>query len=102
MDEKFSARFKAILKGESGGVLRSDQDTDHQLLLFVPFMEGVKIKAISFTVNANAIKEAGNEGKLSGPAKVKVFVGGQNLDFDGASSTPASQAFALTAKQLEG
>ncbi len=55
------------------------------MLLFVPFMEKVKIRGIQFVANST-------DAKASAPAKVKVFVGGANLDFDGAASTPATQA----------
>jgi hypothetical protein len=66
---------------------------DHQLLLFVPFMEKVKVRGIQFLANST-------DAKASAPAKVKVFVGGANLDFDGAASTPATQAVCAVSCRL--
>jgi len=93
--------LKAILKGDpASAMLRSDPDVDPQLLLFIPFTEAVNIRGISFAAAVDA--KAADAAKLSGPKNVKVFVQATNLDFDGAASSKPTQAFALTAAQLDG
>jgi hypothetical protein len=102
-DSNFS-NLKGVLRGDAGASLRSDADVDHQLLIYVAFMEPVKVHGICFTT-AGAVdgKSAGDDSKkVSGPKSVKVFATSANLDFDGAANTAATQTFVLTAAQLDG
>ncbi len=59
-------------------------------------MDMVKIKAICFGTDSKQV------GAGAAPAKVKIFVGGANLDFDGATSSTPTQQFVLTAAQTDG
>ncbi len=86
-DSKCS-NLKSVLKSEAGAVLASDPDVDHQLLVFIPFMEAVKLHGVCFT----ALTTSSTDAKASGPKNVKLFNGGSSLDFDGAASNPATQA----------
>jgi len=85
----------SILKSE--GVLKSDADTEPQLLLFVPFLEAVKIRSIAFHTS----KELKSE-KESGPRIVKLFVDNTTLDFSDADSAKPTQTFTLKSEELDG
>jgi len=91
-----ATELKSILKTD--GVLKSDADTDAQLLLYITFREAVKIRGISFAVDAKANASA-NE---SGPKTVKVFVDRSAFDFSEAASLPPTQTFVLAPSDFDG
>jgi len=93
--------IKSILKQD--GVLKSDADVDHQLLLFISFTEAVKIRGIYFTLLENKDeKESKISKKESGPKSVKVYVDNINLDFGDVSGTAIkpTQSFTFTKNDL--
>jgi len=97
LNQEAKGNLKGVLKSEQGATVASDQDVDAQLLLFIPFMEAVKIHGFSFTTLATSL-----DAKTSGPKTVKIFVDQPNLDFDGAAAAVATQTLVLTAAQLDG
>ena len=67
-------------------------DADDQLLLFIPFVEQVRIHSINF-IGSNEIDEQ--------PRKMKFFVNKSEIDFDSAEFLKPTQAVALSEKDLD-
>jgi len=81
------------------GVLKSDADVDHQLLLNIVFTEAVKLHGIAFSCQKEG---ASTNKKESGPKRVKLFLNRTNIDFSEASSIPATQDFLFDDRDLTG
>lgn len=77
----------------AGGAVRSDGD--EQLLLFVEFLQKVKLREIG--VEAAEAKED----DTSGPATVKVFVNAPHMDFSDAEEAPPTQTLQLKEEDLQ-
>jgi len=96
-----TSQLKAILKADPPTAsLRSDSDVDHQLLIFVPFQEAVKVHGICFSTAIDS--KSTDAATCSGPKTVKVFINSTSLDFESAQSTSALQTFTIGATQLDG
>jgi len=93
--------ISSILKAD--GVLKSDEDTDHQLLLNIPFNDTVKLQSVVFKANTDTLSaESKDSGNASGPLQIKLFVDKPNLDFAEADNTPPTQILALSEADLNG
>lgn len=75
------------------GLLKSDVDTDEQLLIYLPFKEAVNTSGIAILAN-------GSNDEMSGPKVVKIFKDCDNLDFSDAEDAEAHLEMNLTPEQL--
>lgn len=82
----------AIKAGEEG-VLQSDADVDHQIIIKVGFRQPVKLKAICFY---------GSSEDQSAPQLVKVFLGRTDLGFEDAQDQEPVQSLELSAADVDG
>mmetsp|Transcript_22740 Transcript_22740/g.53059 ORF Transcript_22740/g.53059 Transcript_22740/m.53059 type:complete len:169 (-) Transcript_22740:229-735(-) len=76
--------------------LRSDKETDHQLILKVEFRQPVKLSHIRVLAPANAEEDE------SAPTTVKVFQGKPNIGFQEAEDEPSSQDLSLQTNDTVG
>lgn len=83
----------SILSGS--GELKSNDETDHQLILTIPFKEKVNLRKLIFKA------EPKEDSSDSGPKDIKLWIN-QNMDFDDAESMKPVQTIELTTSHLEG
>lgn len=85
--------------GVTPGLLRSDEDTDPELVVVVNFSEAVRLRSIKFVAT-----EARTEGDVdaSGPRTVKIFRDKPNYTFSDCASETPTETLQLTAKQIAG
>jgi hypothetical protein len=88
---------KSIL-GPSSGVLRSDTESDAQLIIVVTFREGVKLRGIRFLATEAKTEQ---EAESSGPAVVKLFLGRPNYSFSDCEAERPTDVLKLTKAQIE-
>eukprot|EP00659_Diplonema_papillatum_P022540 gene22540-34492_t len=68
-------------------------DADEEILVYIPFGELVKIKAIAIVGGTEADDS-------SAPSKLKLYVNRDDIDFDKAGEVPAVQEFDLQHSSL--
>lgn len=87
--------LSTVLK--SNGQLKSDKETDHQLLIFIPFTEAVKLRDMSIVARSDAKSD-----DESGPKTIKLFANQPNLNFGDTDTVPETQLINLSANDLKG
>jgi len=85
---------RSVIESKNG-ILKSNNEVDHQLIVVIPFNEAVKLSSIRFT----GVSKADGE---SGPKTVKLFVDMPNISFNDVEDITPTQVVALGAKDLQG
>jgi len=87
--------LSTVLSGGGGGVLRSDESCDHQLLIMVPFKEKVKVRGVRIVSNPT------NENE-SAPKSVKIWIDQPHFSFSDVEDATPVQSFELDEKDVDG
>lgn len=97
--------LKSILGKGRKGMLKSDFDVDHQLLIHIKFQTAVKIHDMFVTAQEGKFQaehKSEDDPTESGPKILKLFVDQPNLDFSEAEDAVPTQEFDLSVDQLDG
>eukprot|EP00343_Euplotes_focardii_P008251 CAMPEP_0205822832 /NCGR_PEP_ID=MMETSP0206-20130828/14225_1 /ASSEMBLY_ACC=CAM_ASM_000279 /TAXON_ID=36767 /ORGANISM="Euplotes focardii, Strain TN1" /LENGTH=172 /DNA_ID=CAMNT_0053119443 /DNA_START=55 /DNA_END=573 /DNA_ORIENTATION=+ len=97
-----STNGASIFEPAGPGLLKSDSDVDEQLLLVIPFMEGVKIRGVKLLCNDPEGYEQKEGEERSGPKTVKIFVDCPNYTFDECSEHKPAHVLELKPEHLDG
>jgi len=92
-----STTLKSIL-GVNPGILRSDSDTDPEMILVVQFREAVKLRGLKLL--ANEVKSDADI-EASAPATIKLFLHRPNYSFSDCESEEATETVTLTPAQVQ-
>lgn len=69
-----------------------ESDTDEQLLIYIPFMQPIKIHSLCF--------QAPTDGRA--PQTVNLYANARNMDFQSVDSAPATQEITLQTEDIAG
>jgi len=108
--EALNASSKTYIKSilTSRGVLRSDQSTDPQLLIKVPFRNVCKLRGIKFfahthsSIAGTVTDESADGAEESGPKHVKIYVNAPNMSFHDTDTQTATDDVVLHNAELDG
>jgi len=98
LNNKAGTYLKSILSPSSEGMLFSDDDVDHEMILVLPFREKVKIRGIRLICRSPPSTSTTD---VSGVKDIKLFINQPNYSFDDCSSNLPSQSLSFTPKQIQ-
>ena len=85
--------------GLTPGILRSDADIDHELIIVVQFNQSVKLRGVRFL--ATESKSDDDSTEASGPAQVKLFLQRPNYSFADCEAEEPTETINLTKEQIQ-
>jgi len=77
--------------------LTSDKESDHQMIIVVPFLEAVKVRSM----RVNFVKSQRGSDEESGPKDVHIFIDRPNYSFQDVDGAAAVQDLSIQPRQLE-
>jgi len=96
-----SSTFVKSVLSANEGILRSDDDVDHEMILVLPFREKVKIKSLGFVCRTVPSTSGITPDSCSGVKTVKIFINQPSYTFDDCKSCPPTQVLEFNEKQIK-